>query len=343
MRTPFFIAIVAVLSLQLVAVQPAGAQATMRLEWVVQGQCAGELVAQDKGYYRALGVDLKLLPAGSDIKPAVVVAQGSDTFGIGHPNQVIMARSHGAPIVMVAQMGQKSAQVYIARKDAGIRSLADVRGKRVGLWYGGDEAEFLAMLHAAGIDPSEVHMMAEPDNPYAELIDKQLDVIEAVRYAPGDMKPMFKAFRRDQLVFIHPEDYHAAMINTGLFTLQKTIDQQPQLVQAVVDATLRGWQEAFRDPVAAAKIVLKYNPELNLDDQIAMIGGMQDLFCAGPTLHGEFGKSEPSAWTSVQAILLADGVHDPDGLQQPVDLSHAYTNRFWEHAPRAYKTIRCTR
>jgi NitT/TauT family transport system substrate-binding protein len=316
---------------------------TLRLEWIVHAQFAGELVALDKGYYRALGVDLALVPAGSDIKPAVVVAQGSDTFGIGHPNQVIMARSHGAPLVMVAQFGQKSAQVYIARKDAGIRSLQDVRGKRVGLWYGGDEAEFLAMLHNAGIDPSTVHMMAEPDNPYAEFIDKQLDVIEVTRYAPGDMKPMFKAFRRDQLVFLYPEAYHAAMINTGLFTLQKTIDQRPQLVQAVVDATLRGWQEAFRDPIAAAKIVRKYNPELDLGDQIAMIGGMRDLFCAGPTLRGAFGQSEPAAWQAVQQILLAEGAHDPDGLQQPVDLAAAYTNRFWERAPRAYKTIRCTR
>jgi NitT/TauT family transport system substrate-binding protein len=319
------------------------AQETMRLEWIVQGQFAGELVAYDKGYYRALGVDLKLLPAGSDIKPAITVAQGSDTFGIGHPNQVIMARSHGAPLVMVAQFGQKSAQVYIGRKDAGIFSLKDVVGKRVGLWYGGDEAEFFAMLHAAGIDPASVHMMSQPDNPIPEFLEKRFDVIESTRYAPGDMKPLYAAYRKDQLTFINPEDYHAAMINTGLFTTQRTIDQNPKLVQAVVDATLRGWQEAFRDPRAAAAIVIKYNPELNLDDQIAMIGGMQDLFCTGPTLHGEFGKSEPAAWANVQRILLGDGTRDPNGLQQPVDLHAAYTNAFWERAPAAYKTIRCTR
>jgi len=319
------------------------AQDTMRLEWIEHAQFAGEIVALDRGYYRALGVDMKLLPAGSDIKPAITVAQGSDTFGIGHPNQVIMARAQGVPLVMVSQYGQKSGQVYIARKDAGINRLADVRGKRVGLWYGGDESEFLAMLHAAGIDPGSVHMMAEQDNPAAELITKQLDMIEMTRYAPGDLKPIFAAVPKDRLTFIYPEAYHAALVNTGLFTLQRTIDQRPKLVQAVVDATLRGWQEALRDPRAAAQIVLKYNHELNLDDQIAMIGGMRDMFCAGPTLHGEFGKTDPASWVEVQRVLLDEGAHDPNGLQSPVDLSAAYTNAFWQRAPRAYKTIACPR
>ena len=100
---------------------PAQATDNLRLEWIIQGQFAGELVAFDKGYYKAAGADIQLLPAGSDIKPAVTVAQGSDSFGIGHPNQVIMARSHGAPLVMVTQEGQKSAQVYIARVDSGTR------------------------------------------------------------------------------------------------------------------------------------------------------------------------------------------------------------------------------
>jgi NitT/TauT family transport system substrate-binding protein len=319
----------------------AGAADTLRLEWIVQGQFAGELVALDKGYYKAAGADIKLLPAGSDIKPAVTVAQGSDAFGIGHPNQVIVARSHGAPLVMVTQYGQKSAQVYIARKSSGIRRLEDVRGKRIGSWFGGDEAEFLAMLHAVHITPADVHLVAQQENPIAELIDGQLDVIESTRYAPGDMKPLYNVFRKDQLTYLYPETYHTAMINTGLFTSEKTIAQRPQLVQAVVDATLRGWQEALRDPRAAAKIVVKYNPELNVDDQVAMIEAMGDMFCAGPTLAGNFGEATRPSWNDVQRILLLDGKDDADGLQTPIDLSAAYTNTFWAKAPAAYKRIAC--
>src|SRR5688572_20675840 len=91
----------------------ASAEETMRLEWVIQGQFAGPLLALDKGYYKEEGVDMELLPAGPDLKPAITVAQGSDSFGIGHPNQVISARANGAPLVTVVQFGHRSATVYV--------------------------------------------------------------------------------------------------------------------------------------------------------------------------------------------------------------------------------------
>ncbi|MDQ0468712.1 ABC transporter substrate-binding protein [Labrys wisconsinensis] len=320
---------------------PAHAEDTLRLEWIIQGQFAGQLVAFDKGYYKAAGADIKLLPAGSDIKPAVTVAQGSDTFGIGHPNQVVMARSHGVPLVMVSQYGHKSAQVYIARKDAGINTLADVRGKRIGSWFGGDEAEFLAMLHTVNLTPDDVHLQPEQDNPVPQLISGQLDVIEAVRYAPGDMAPLYTKFKDSDLTYLYPEDAGVAIVNTGLFTSEKTIAERPALVQAVVDATLRGWQEALADPEAAAKIVVKYNPELKEADQVAMIKAMGDMFCAGPTLEGKFGQSTDAEWQTVQKVLLSYGTSNPDGLHDPIDLGKAYTNAFWEKAPASVKTIKC--
>lgn len=315
--------------------------ASIRLEWIIQGQFAGELISLDKGYYKAAGADVKLLPAGSDIKPAVTVSQGSDTFGIGHINQVIMSRSHGAPLVMITEYGQKSAQVYIARKDSGIKTLQDVRGKKVGSWFGGDEAEFLAMLHAVGMSAKDVKLQPEQDNPNPQLMDGQLDVIESVRYAPGDMKMLYDKFPPDQLTFLYPEPFHVAMVNTGLFTSERTIKKRPELVQAVVDATLRGWQEALADPDAAAKIVLKYNPELKFDDQVAMIKAMGDMFCAGPTLEGKFGYQTEDEWKTVQKVLLSYGETSPDGLHKPIDLSKAYTNAFWDKAPAAYKKITC--
>jgi len=328
----------------LVTVSAGGLQAAdlnLRLEWIKQGQFAGELVALDKGYYKDEGVSVDLLPAGSELKPAVTVAQGSDQFGIGHPNQVITARSHGAPLVMVSEYGQKSAEVYIARKDHGISTLADVKGKNVGSWFGGDEAEFLAMLSTVGMSGSDVNLQPEQDNPVPQLISGQLDVIEAVRYDPASLAVLKTALKPDQLTWLWPEDTGMALINTGLFTTQKMIDEHPDQVQGVVNATLRGWKEALEDPQAAAEIVVKYNPELKVEDQVAMIKAMGAMFCAGPTLEGKFGQSTADSWETVQKILLSYGKTDANGLQAPIDLGKAYTNSFWDKAPAAYKQIPC--
>src|SRR5690554_4030006 len=104
---PILSTLLAGTALAALASPAAVAAESMRLEWVIQGQFAGPILALDKGYYEELGIEMDLRAAGPDIKPTVTVATGIDTFGIGHPNQIIGARSNGVPLVTVAQFGQR--------------------------------------------------------------------------------------------------------------------------------------------------------------------------------------------------------------------------------------------
>jgi len=325
-----------VLSLVALLLGPAFASAkdTLRLEWLFQGQFAGPIVAAAKGYYKEAGVDLELLPAGPDLKPSVTVAQGVDTFGIGHPNQIIAARANGAPLVMVSQYGHKSATVYVARADSGITSLDKVKGRSVGLWFGGDEFEFLAMLNAAGIPKEEVTIVPQGYD-IVGWLNGQYDVMQVTVY--NELLQVYKnGFPKEKLVIFDPSEQGVAFVNTGLFTTEETIKSRPEVVQAVVNATLRGWREAIADPKAAAELVVKMNSELKVDEQVEQIRAMAGLFCSGPTLSGEFGKSVLSDWETVQKIML-----DAKLISAPIDLAAAFTNAFWEKAPKDDKTIAC--
>jgi NitT/TauT family transport system substrate-binding protein len=321
-------------ALALGATASAAETASMRLEWVMQGQFAGPILALERGYYREAGVEMTLNPAGPDIKPAVTVATGVDTFGIGHPNQIIAARANGAPLVQIAQFGQKSATTYVARKDSGIETIADVKGRSVGLWFGGDEHEFLAMLNAAGIAQSEVNLISQGYD-IVSWMNGDYDVMQVTIY--GELPLLLRqGFKREDLVFLDPSEQGVALVNTGLFTTERMIAEKPEVVQAVLDATMRGWREALADPQAAAEIVVKYNPELTVPDQVEMIRAMGELFCAGPTLEGRFGENVMADWETSQAVLLGAKL-----IEAPVDLSAAFTNRFWEAAPAEYKQIAC--
>ncbi len=310
------------------------AEETMRLEWVMQGQFAGPIVAMDKGYYADAGVELELLPAGPDIKPAVTVAQGADTFGLGHPNQIIAARSNGVPLVMVMQFGQKSATTYVARKASGIERVEDMPGRSVGLWFGGDEHEFLAMLNAAGVSQDEVQIISQGFD-IISWLNGEYDVMQVTRF--NELLQVYdNGYSRDDLVLLDPEGYGVALVSGGLFTTEAVIDEKPEVVQAVVEATMRGWQDALADPEAAARIVLKYNEELTLESQIAQIEAMGDLICAGPTLEGAFGKSILADWETSQNVILGAGVIDSS-----IDLEDGFTNRFWEAVPAEVKSVAC--
>jgi len=307
---------------------------SMRLEWVLQGQFAGPIVALEKGYYKEAGVeDFALQPAGPDLKPTVMVATGVDTFGIGHPNQVIAARANGVPLVMVSQWGQKSATTYVARKDTGITSVADMAGHSVGLWFGGDEHEFIAMLKKAGVDPAEVTTISQGYDIIAWL-NGEYEVMQVSRY--NELLLVYQNVNPEDLVYLDPAEAGAELISGGLFTTEAQIAEHPETVQAAVNASLRGWQEAFADPEAAAEIVVKYNSELDKDFQVEQIKQMRDLACAGPTLEGRFGETRLESWELAQEILLGAGLID-----QPIDLSTGYTNSFVDAAPAEYRTILC--
>lgn len=311
---------------------PAAAE-TLRLEWVMQGQFAGPILALEKGYYKDAGVDVELLPAGPDIKPSVTVATGADTFGIGHPNQVISARANGAPLVMISQYGQKSATTYVARKETGITSIKDMPGHSVGLWFGGDEQEFLAMLSRAGIDQSQVQIVSQGYD-IISWLNKDYEVMQVTLY--NELPQVYRqGFKKEDLVFLDPAE-EESIVSGGLFTTEDEITNNPKAVQVVVDATLRGWKEAIADPKAAAEIVVKYNSELKLDEQIDQIKAMGELFCAGPTLKGEFGKSELKNYEVAEKILI-----DAKLIDKKIDLAKAFTNEFWDKAPAEYKTIDC--
>lgn len=306
---------------------------TLRLEWFIQGQFAGPIVAMEKGYYKEAGVDMELLPAGPDIKPSVTVATGADTFGLGHPNQIISARSNSAPLIMISQYGQKSASTYIARKDTGISSIEDMPGHSVGLWFGGDEQEFLAMLNRAKIPQSDVKIISQSYD-IVSWMNRDYDVMQVARY--NELLQVYRqGISKDDLVFLEPSP-DDTIVNSGLFTTEKTIKDKPEVVQAVVNATLRGWQEAIANPEAAAEIIVRFNSELDVGEQVEQIKAMGEMFCAGPTLNAEFGKSELKNYEVAQRILLEAKLIDTE-----VDLSLAFTNEFWEKAPAEYKTIKC--
>lgn len=307
---------------------------SMRLEWVMQGQFAGPILAADRGYYKDAGVEMELRPAGPDIKPSVMVATGVDTFGIGHPNQIIAARANGVPLVMVSQWGQKSATTYIARKDAGIATLKDMPGHSAGLWFGGDEHEFMAMLGNAGVNPADVKLVSQGYD-IISWLNKDYDVMQVTLY--NELQLVYQnGYMPADLVFFDPSDYGAALISGGLFTTEEEIAEHPDVVQKVVDASLRGWKEAFADPEAAAAVMVKYNSELDRDFQVMQITAMRDLACAGPTLTGKFGETEPAAYETAQKILLGAKLIDT-----PTDLAAAYTNAFVDKAPAEFRAVAC--
>ena len=129
----------------------AAEKVTIQLKWVTQAQFAGYFVAQDKGYYQAEGLDVTIKPGGPDIATPQVIAGGGADVIVDWMPSALASREKGVPLVNIAQIFKKSGLMLTCRKDSGIKSPSDFRGKTLGVWFYGNEYPFLSWMSKLGI------------------------------------------------------------------------------------------------------------------------------------------------------------------------------------------------
>jgi NitT/TauT family transport system substrate-binding protein len=111
------------------------------------------------------------------------------------------------------------------------------------------------------------------------------------------------------------------LASNGLITNEATLQQDPDLVRRMVQATLKGIADAIANPGEAYKISLKYVEGLDQADEAVQreVLATSIKYWKAATL----GQSDPAAWENMQNVLL-----EMDLLAQPLDLSKSYTNEF---------------
>ncbi len=107
--------------------------ATMQLLWIFNVQFAGSYIAQNRGYYRAAGVDLHFLPGGVTITPEPVIASGRALVGISSPSLTGAAVNQGADLKIIGAGYQINPDCLISLAKKPITTPRDVVGKRIGV------------------------------------------------------------------------------------------------------------------------------------------------------------------------------------------------------------------
>ena len=101
-----------------------------------------------------MSLDVELLPGGPDVVPSQKVLTGAADVGIDWVGSLLANRDKGQPLVDIGQFYQSSGLYLISKKTAGINSPADLKGKKVGVWTGGNEFEFRALMDKYKFDNS---------------------------------------------------------------------------------------------------------------------------------------------------------------------------------------------
>ncbi|OGR39855.1 MAG: ABC transporter substrate-binding protein [Desulfovibrionales bacterium GWA2_65_9] len=308
---PRLAAVLALTVLTLCAALPARAgeqkRAALALQWQPQAQFAGFYVAKEKGFYTEAGVDLTIIPGGPDVVASKLLASGRAQFATMFLATGIERRAgagrnkDGLPVVLLAQLVQRSALMLITRADSAIRTPQDLDGKRVGLWDNEFRLQPLALFQRLGIHP----VIKPQSNTLNLFLRGGVDAASAMWYneyhsllASGlDAADLRVFFYRD-LDLNFPED--------GLYALEATQAADPDLCRAVTSASLRGWEYAFAHPDEALDIVQARMREAHLPSSRAhqrfMLARLQDVMSV-PGLA--LGSLDPADYARVTEALAA--------------------------------------
>ena len=132
-------------------VASAADKVTLQLQWFTQAQFAGYYVALDNGYYSDEGLDVTIKPGGVDISPPQVMAAGGADVMLNWMPSALSARENGVPLVNIAQPFKSSGLQLTCRKETGIKTPQDFRGKTIAVWFFGNEYPFLSWMSKLGI------------------------------------------------------------------------------------------------------------------------------------------------------------------------------------------------
>jgi NitT/TauT family transport system substrate-binding protein len=296
----------------------------LQIKWVPQAQFAGYFVALDKGYYADENLDITIVPGGPDIIPEQQVTNGQADFGVDWVASFLAFRDKGLPIVDVAQIYQSSGLMLISKKSANINSPQDLKGRSVGVWYGGNEFEFLALMDKLHYDPDKDLNVIKQGFTMDPFLAGQMEAASAMTYNEYQIV-LESGVNPDDLNVIRYNDQGVGMLEDNLFASEDMVSNKPDLVQRFVRASLKGWQSAIDDQAGAVDTVMRYvEPgSTTADHQTRMMAEVAKLVMPPGLTADQIGVMDAGRFQTTADIAYKFHV-----INAPADPAKSYTNAF---------------
>ena len=273
----------------------------LQLQWFPQAQFCGYFAAKDKGYFKDQGLDVTILPGGVDIVPAPVVAGGNAQFGISWVPKLLASRESGADVQIIGMPFQRSGTLQIAMKDQNITKPEDWKGKKVGTWGFGNEAELYAAMRKVSIDPTKpsdvtivpqdftmtAFLNGEIDAAQAMIYNEYAQVLEAKNPTTG------KLYAPEDMDVVSMESAGTAMLQDAIFADESWLKEagNGDTATKFLTAAYKGWQFCRDNPDEAVGIVLAADAKLPKGHQTWQLNEINGLIWPSPNGIGTMDKA----------------------------------------------------
>jgi NitT/TauT family transport system substrate-binding protein len=307
---------------------PAGAadKFVYGLSWLPEAEHCGFFQAKARGLYEAAGLDVEIYPGGPGQNIPQLVAAGRLDAGMGTAMTTLTMRSNDIAGVTIAAYLQKSPQTLVAHPDPALKTLTDLKTRKIAVANFARTQFWLWLKVAYGFDDAQLRPYTY--NPSAFAADKNM---VQQGYITEDAYFLGKAIGETPLSFLLA-DYGYPDYATTVFTMESTLQQRPTVVKRFIDASTKGWVECLHgDPKPAFELIKTMDPEQSFElsafkvDQMRKLG----LVEGGDAAVGGPGVMSDKRWKDLFDLMTAGGAYPKE-----LDYRKAYRLGFVGDASR---------
>lgn len=277
------------------------------------------MLAQARGYYADSGLDVSFQTAQGGVDVATQVGAGNAVIGGAIGDTPVIVRANRIPVRAVAVLGGRSLTQITAMADSRITGPADLAGKTVTTLSYQDTTYYalLAALASVGLTRDDVNIQAAgPAGVWQLFLAGEADAMAAVPDWIGLVQAQGHA------VNIMPVEDYAPSMAQAILSSDEAIAEQPEVVGALVRATLQGLSDIMEDPAGAA-----VDYAAHIAQHADNVAGIEHVF----RLYGEYvypgqqvlGAMDPDRLSQVQDFYV-----DQQIVRRRTPLEELYTNQF---------------
>ncbi|MEX2112005.1 MAG: ABC transporter substrate-binding protein [Pirellulales bacterium] len=297
---------------------------TLQLNWYPEAEHGGYYAAQVHGYYRDAGLDVTILSGGPDTPVVQQVARQSAMFGVVNADNMLFARAQQAPVVALFAPLQTSPRCLIVHESSGITSFDQLKDMTIAM---------------------------SPSSAFTHFLQHELP-LEGVRVVPysGNVAQFLvnRDYAQQGYVFSEPfvarkaggdprvllvSDLGFNPYTSLLFTSDALVAEQPQLVEKMVAASVRGWQKYLESSTETNRRIHDVNPEMDLDILAFGAEAIRPLVLNDDSRRLGIGTMSAERWQTLAEQLIEIGQLKVAEAQA----DRAWTSKFLPQQPADHR------
>jgi len=246
---------------------PAHAQTavTFSLDFRALGRHAAWYVAVEKGYYKAAGLDVTIIPSQGTAQAIQSLESNTAQFAFSDVAGLVAARANsGSTAKMVSVIYQKAPYaIFSLRSGANITKPEQLENLEIGSGAGSFTQKVIeAYMKSKGLKADTVkYTNIDPAARIGMLVAKKIPAIETFAMSmPGVVKA---AGGQDAQIFLLANN-GLSLYSNGILVRDDYLKKEPDKVKGFVKASLQGWKDTIANPAEAAQIVMKHVTGLDL-------------------------------------------------------------------------------